>query len=349
MANIEVANKRGGSKILLNTAALVIIIAGMREASSILVILLLALFMAILFLPLFSWLNEKGVPPALSLIAVLFIMISLGTIVLIMIGSSLATLKAELPFYEQRLNAQMDSFMAWMQSLGANIPEKPLMKPFELHQVMGLMQNVISSLASTLSNTLFIILVMAFILLEASGFPAKLKAFSQDPEVSISSFYKTIDNVKRYMAFKSLISLGTGICVSVILLVLGINFPVMWGLLAFLFNFIPNIGSLIAAIPAVLLAFVQFGPGTALLTMGGYLLVNFIFGNVLEPRLMGEKLGLSTLVVFVSLFFWGWVLGPVGMLLSVPLTMSVKIILDSHESTRRMAILLDSSPKSVPV
>jgi predicted PurR-regulated permease PerM len=95
------------------------------------------------------------------------------------------------------------------------------------------------------------------------------------------------------------------------------------------------------------LALVQFGPGKALLTAAGYLAVNFIFGNILEPRLMGEKLGLSTLVVFISLFFWSWVLGPVGMLLSVPLTMSVKIILDSHENTRRLAILLDSSPKPI--
>jgi predicted PurR-regulated permease PerM len=129
----------------------------------------------------------------------------------------------------------------------------------------------------------------------------------------------------------------------ILLLILNIDYALLWGLLAFLLNFIPNIGSIIAAIPAILLSLIQFGPGIAIITSVGYLVINFVFGNVLEPRMMGKGLGLSTLIVFLSLIFWGWILGPVGMLLSVPLTMVVKIALDSSDDTRWIATLLGTS------
>jgi predicted PurR-regulated permease PerM len=138
------------------------------------------------------------------------------------------------------------------------------------------------------------------------------------------------------------VSLGTGLCVSIGLFFLGLDYAPLWGLLAFLFNYIPNVGSIIAAVPAVLLAVVQLDLGHALLVAALYLIVNVIMGNAVEPRLMGQKLGLSALVIFISLVFWGWVLGPVGMLLSVPLTMVVKIALEVNESTRWLAILLSS-------
>ena len=139
----------------------------------------------------------------------------------------------------------------------------------------------------------------------------------------------------------------TGIAVTIGLMLLGLDYFLLWGLLAFLLNYVPNIGSIIAAIPAVLLAVVQLGMFKALLVAAIYLAVNIIMGNAVEPKLMGHKLGLSSLVVFLSLVFWGWILGPIGMLLSVPLTMIVKIALEVNDSTRWLAILL-SSDASVP-
>jgi predicted PurR-regulated permease PerM len=126
------------------------------------------------------------------------------------------------------------------------------------------------------------------------------------------------------------------------LAIIGVDFPILWGLLAFLLNYIPSIGSIIAAIPAVLLALIQLGIGEALFAGLGYLVVNFVMGNIIEPRFMGSSLGISTLVVFLSLVFWGWVFGPIGMLLSVPLTMSIKIALDSKENTLWLSTLLSS-------
>jgi AI-2 transport protein TqsA len=201
---------------------------------------------------------------------------------------------------------------------------------------------LVGALSNVLSKTVLIILIVIFILLEAAGFPQKLQAVSNNPKKSLSNFSKIHDNIKRYMAIKTIISFATGLSVSIFLYILGIDYPLLWGMLAFLLNFIPNIGSLIAAIPAVLLALVQFGLGMAGVTALGYLIINTLFGTFLEPKLLGQGLGLSTLVVFLSLIFWGWILGPVGMLLSVPLTMVVKIALDSQEETHWIGIMLGS-------
>lgn len=133
---------------------------------------------------------------------------------------------------------------------------------------------------------------------------------------------------------------ATGLVITIFLLVVGIDYALMWGFLAFFLNYVPTIGSFIAAIPAVLLAIVQMGFGHAALIAGGYLVINIVISNLIEPKFMGRGLGLSTLVVFLSLVFWGWVLGPVGMLLSVPLTITVKIALESSPKTRKVAIFL---------
>jgi predicted PurR-regulated permease PerM len=148
--------------------------------------------------------------------------------------------------------------------------------------------------------------------------------------------------VRHYLAIKTQMSFVTAVLVTILLVVLKVDFPILWGVLAFFLNYVPNIGSFIAAIPAVILAFVQLGTGSALFTASGYVVVNVVIGNIVEPRIMGRGLGLSTLVVFLSLLFWGWVLGSVGMLLSVPLTMVAKICMESMDETRWLAILMGS-------
>ena len=126
---------------------------------------------------------------------------------------------------------------------------------------------------------------------------------------------------------------------------LGVDNALFMGLIAFFLNFVPAFGSFIAAIPGVLLAFVLLGPGAAALAVLGYVVVNVAVSYVVEPRIMGRHLGLSPLIAVVSLLFWGWLLGPVGMLLSVPLTMALKIWLENQETTRPLAILLGPSPR----
>jgi predicted PurR-regulated permease PerM len=152
------------------------------------------------------------------------------------------------------------------------------------------------------------------------------------------------------MVIKTLISLATGVLIGIWLFILGVDFPILWGFLAFLLNYVPNVGSTIAAIPAVLLAFIQLGLGRAVMATAGYMAVNFILDNVIETRLMGQRLGLSTLVVFLSLIFWGSLLGPVGMVLCIPLTMTLKFACENNRDTRWIAVLIgpETPTESIP-
>ena len=331
-----------GGRFLVSAAAFVIVIAGMRAAESIIVPFLIAVFIAVICLPSLSWLKNKGVPTALALLIVIAGISVIGMLMSALIGTSLDNFSRDLPLYQSRLKEKSQLFISWFSQTGINIPEQRILDAFNPGAAMNLAAGILSKLGSVFTNTFLILLTVIFILLEASSISAKIGAMSDSTEGSHSSFDKFINNINRYMAIKTMTSLGTGVCVAAWLAILGVNYPMLWGFLAFLLNYVPSIGSIIAAVPAILLALIQFGAAKTLFVFAGYLVVNIGIGSIIEPRVMGRGLGLSTLVVFLSLIFWGWVLGPVGMLMSVPLTMAVKIALDSSEDTRRIGILLGS-------
>ena len=215
--------------------------------------------------------------------------------------------------------------------------------PWHYNGVMDLAGNLFGAVTRLLQQTATVLLTMTFILLEATGFPAKLEA-ALGKEGSIGRFTKVQSEVQRYLGIKAVISLATGILVGSWCAGLDVDFPLVWGLLAFLMNFIPTLGSLLAAVPPVLLALVQFGPGRALAVALGFIFVNLTLGTFIEPHFMGRRFGLSTLVIFLSLIFWGWVWGPIGMLLSVPLTMILKILMENSKDFRWLATLIDARP-----
>jgi AI-2 transport protein TqsA len=325
---------------IITIAALVIIVAGMRAASSILIPIMLAIFIAVIFMPIFFWLRKKKVPTFLALSLVILSVIAIGFLLTILFQTSLSDFSNTLPLYKERID--LKKMEVWLENIGFEIPDQILLDYFNPNILIKILGSMLSSIGSMLSNTLLIVLIVIFILLEAVGFPEKVKASFIDPETSLEQVNRFVDTVQRYVVIKSIVSLATGIGITILLSIIGVDFPVLWGLLAFLLNYIPNIGSIIAAIPAVLLALIQLGYVEAILATLGYLVVNFVMGNIIEPRLMGQRLGLSTLVVFLSLIFWGWVFGPIGMLLSVPLTMSVKIALDNSKNTQWISTLLSS-------
>ncbi len=325
---------------LVPLAAFVVIVAGMRAAQPLLVPFLLAAFIAVISAPPLFWLRHKGVPTILAVIIVLIVVIVIGFMMVTLVGASLTDFSQSLPGHEANVRAQAASILAWLTDLGVNVSEQEILEAFNPAAAMNLVAKMLDGLRGVLTNSFLILLTVIFILLEASSFPAKLHAVSDRGHASLAGFEKFTDNVQRYMAIKTIVSLVTGIFIAIWLAVIGVDYPLLWGLLAFLFNYIPNVGSILAAFPAVLLALLQLGVGSALWSGLGYLVVNIVMGQMIEPRFMGRGLGLSTLVVFVSLVFWGWVLGPVGMFLSVPLTMTVKIALESSDETRWIAILL---------
>jgi AI-2 transport protein TqsA len=327
--------------ILITAACFVIVVAGMRAASSIINPFLLSLFLASLCTPPLYWLQRQGVPNGLAVAIILAGLLVAALLLMVFVGRSVNTLTQQLPVYQERLGTIMAGLVAWLSSLGLDMTNVLVTDYLSPAKVMTVVYYVLSMVRGLFTNMFLVFLTVLFILIETSGFPSKLQAAFPNPEKTLGHFKAMTASVNQYMGVKAIFSLATGILVWILLTLIGVDFAPTWGLLAFLLNFIPNIGSIIAAVPAILLALIQLGLPSALLTLLGYLVVNITIGNFLEPRVMGRSLGLSTLVVFLSLLFWGWVLGPIGMVLSVPLTMIAKIALSANEDTRWLAVLLE--------
>lgn len=330
------------SEILVSLAAVVVIIAGMKAASVLLVPFLLAAFLAIITTPALFWLQRRGVPSLLAIALVVIIIIGFGTVVGSVVGQSINEFLQDLPVYRERIQTLTTAASGGLAGLGIATDSLGLKDYLDPGAAMNLAGILLSSIGNMLTNAFLITMTVIFILLEAASFPKKIRKMSDSPEAEVLRWDQFLTDVKRYMVIKTWISLGTGLAVFLLLAALRIDFPVLWGLLAFALNYVPNIGSILAAVPALLLALIQAGPVQAAGATVGYLVINLVIGSIVEPRYLGRGLGLSTLVVFLSLLFWGWVLGPVGMLLSVPLTITAKIALDSRPETRWLAILLGS-------
>jgi len=278
---------------LLILASFIIVVAGMKAASSILVPFFLAVFIAVICAPPLFWLQRKGVPKVLALALILVTILIVGLLFGALIGPSLNDFLSSLPNYQERLSTHITALIGWLREKGVNIPAKEVPRTLHPGWVMNLAGGIFSALSSVLTNGFLILLTVVFILLEVADFPKKLRAVLKNPERSLSTIEKFSQDAKRYLVIKTLIS-------------------------------------------------VQLGVGSALLTALGFVVANMVLGNLVEPKLMGKGLSLSTLVVFLSMVFWGWVLGPIGMILSVPMTSLVKIALESYEETRGLAIMLGS-------
>jgi len=327
---------------LLILASFIIVVAGMKAASSLLVPFFLAVFIAVICAPPLFWLQRKGLPKVVALVFILVAILLVGLLFGALIGPSLNHFLTSLPGYQEQLSTYIAALISWLREKGVNIPAKEVPLTFNPGWVMGLAGGIFSALSSVLTNAFLILLTVVFILLEAADFPKKLQAVLKIPERSLSTIEKFSQSAKRYLVIKTLLSSAVGLVIWLWLLILGVDYPVLWGTLSFLLNYVPNIGAIIAALPVALLALVQLGVGSALLTILGFVVVHIVVGNIIEPKLTGKGLSLSTLVVFLSMVFWGWVLGPIGMILSVPITSLVKIALESYEETRGLAIMLGS-------
>ena len=329
-------------KVLLGLASFVVAIAGMKAAAGLLVPFLLALFLAIISAPAMFWLQQRGIRPIVSIIIVTILLLGIGLFFGSILARSIPPLIQTLPEYGDKIQQQTADWAAWVQSKGIHLDSEQIKQSFRPDYAIKLLKDLLGQIGALTAEGTLIFFILVLILLEAATFESKFNAALRDSGQSMQRLYRITADVKRYLAVKTVISLITAVLVTIWMLILGIDYAILWGLLTFMLTFVPNIGAILSAIPPILLALVQLGLTKALLVGIGYGVVCGVLGNFLELIWIGQRLGLSTLVVFLSLTFWGWVLGPVGMLLSVPLTMAVKIVLQSNEDTRWVAILLGS-------
>ncbi|MBR2513116.1 MAG: AI-2E family transporter [Halomonas sp.] len=333
----------------LAIAALVVIIAGMKVGADLLVPLLLAVFIAVVCTSPVQWLNRWGVNVRAAACIILLVLLAFISLIGLLVVNSFGTFVEAMPEIQERLNEHYWDLLNTLAAHGMAINPDQLGQLFNMEEGDSWVPKVLGELGNLFMQASIVALLVIFMLFETLNFRDKVSRALENPAPSLKRFSEFSLTLKRYLAVKTMISLATAVLVWLSCLLVGVDFPLLWGVLAFALNFIPNIGSALAAIPPVLLLLVAQDGGVfqALLLASAYLAINFILGNLIEPRVMGQALGLSTFVAFLSLVVWGWIFGAAGMLLSVVLTMTLKIALDSHPQTRWIAHLLGPGKRRI--
>ena len=336
------------ARAVIVTAAIALVVIFLQSAASVIAPILLAAFITVVATPPVRWMQRKRVPKWLALAIIVLVLLEAGSILALVFTGELEGFRDGLPSYQQRLILLSDQFGGWLEDVGVTNARDAVKDIFDPSAAAGLVRMALTNVSGTFATGLLVLLAVVFMLLEAPKLPAKLRLAFHLSEEAETRLRRVLSAINQYMVIKSLTSLATALCIWVWLWFLGIDFAILWAILAFLLNFIPFVGAILMTIPAVLLALVQTDLQTASLVALGYLVVNTVIGSVLEPRIMGRGLGISTLVVFLSLLVWGWVLGTVGVFLAVPLTMALIIAFDASPQTRPFAILLGPEVTQTP-
>ena len=334
-----------GNSILL-IASVVVVLGGATLASAIVVPFLLSMFITIILLVPVEALTRRGVPTWLSLFIVVAVMLVFFAAIFVIVGSAGAAFTADLPGYQAELQTLVANVSAWFDARGVEVSASGLKDVLNPERIVSFFQNFIGNIGGALGNIMLIAFTVIFMLTDANLIKRKLAWHQQRHsavEGQLDSLSDLVVLLSTYTKIKAAVSLLTGILIWLGLSLLGVKYPILWGLLAFLLNFIPTIGSIIAAFPVLLLAMLSLDPVLLMMIVALYLGVNIVVGNFIEPVWMGDEVGLATLVVFLSMVFWGWLFGPVGMLLSVPLTIALKFLALRNPGTLWLAVLLSNN------
>ncbi len=337
-----------GTRAFVSLAAFVIVAGGMKMAASIVVPILAAIFIAVISVPPTAALVRIGIRRWLAAMLVFSVVVLLGLAASAVIASTATSFTEALPAYEETLKTKLADAVAWLNSKGARLTVDQVDDILDPTRLFPYIQQTLSALVGLLQSTVFVLLTVIFILMEATVLPDKIRAITRKPNGSagdrdpVERWRGVLEDLQGYLVVKTYTSGVTGILAGLGCWFFGVPYPMVLGLIAFVLNYVPSLGSIIAAVPAVLLAMVLEGAGSAIGVAVVYLAINIGIGSITEPRIMGRRMGLSPLVVFLSLVFWGFILGPVGMFLSVPLTMILKILLEGTEDLRWIAVILGS-------
>jgi AI-2 transport protein TqsA len=317
----------------------------MRAAADVINPFLLALIFAFVFGPMLGWLRQKGLPAWLALLLTIFLIFAGAILLLIFIGTAVSELVETLPTYQSGAQEQTDSLQESLANL--NINAQSVLNAFNPAKIFDVIGKIVVSVIDAGAATIFMLFILVFMLFETLGISKKLRMPRLVGHQFVQQFISFGADIRRYVLVLTWINLLVGLADAIFLFILGVDFPILWGLLAWFMGYIPSVGFWLALIPPVMLAYAESGAGLALIVFLGYVLINGSIQNVVQPKLMGDQLNLSPLVVIASLFIWTWVLGPVGALIAVPLTMGVQqLILGSSEGSQWLADLMGAAPSA---
>jgi predicted PurR-regulated permease PerM len=328
------------NQFLILVTSISILFVIMRYAADLLAPFLISIALSIVLSPVLRYLQKKHIPKIASLI----LLIILSAIPIIVLGgyigsevhefsSNINTLKAE-------FESTLDKSILYLQNMGIAVNESDIKAIMQTSSVSEIIKNLASQASTQFSNVFLILFTVAFMLMESQYMHRKMVYIFSKSNISLEDGMQIIDKINTYFIIKVKTSLVTALWVFAVLWYYDIPYFYMWASLAFFLNFIPVVGSIIAAVPAILFAMVDQGVATALWVSLWYITINMVVGNILEPRIMGKGLGLSAMVIFLSMTLWGWVMGPTGMILSVPLTMAMQFLFAQYEETEWMALIL---------
>lgn len=347
----------GVTRVVFLMAALVIAVAGLKAAQNFFLPVLLAFFVATISYPITLWLTKRRVPSFIAVLITVLVdfafiagIVVLGYFLIQDLQSKWNT-KYAAQIYDQ-VRVGSESLAVKLEAWGIQDAKVKIEKAVETNlanlqeirfeKIWDFSTGVLGQLVGFLGVLIIFLILTIFMLSEAEMFGRRLKAVSEANGPNIGRMLKATKDIQRYLAIKTVVSLGTGFLAGLLCWLVGLDFYILWGIVAFALNYIPVIGSLVAGVPPIILALIVSGPPSAILVAGGYLLINNFLGNFIEPVLVGRRFGISTLVVVISVMFWGWVWGPLGMLLAVPLTMTIKVILDGSEEFRWIGVAISS-------
>src|SRR5215211_7750079 len=328
-------------RVVLLLAALVVVFAGMRLAAPILDPILFAVVLALLFSPIYAWLKRRWIPTPLALVIMLVGLTLLFLAIAGILGVSIARFSGDIGSYTGKLNDQLDNIQSLTKSLGVSKADlHKALSPTALTEAIGA---ILSGVADFLSNLFLILIIVLFLLAEGPAMMNRLRASTGEDHPQVARLTVFGHSVIRQLGLRAIVNLVTGAGVTVLLLVLRVDFPLMWGVLAFFLSFIPWIGLPLAVAPAVVLALAEHGIDRALLVIAGVIVINILAENALSPMLMGRGLSLSPTILFLGFIFWAWLLGGPGAFLAAPLTIFVVLMLETFPETRWLASVMGVS------
>jgi predicted PurR-regulated permease PerM len=325
-------------RLIVALAATVVLLVGIHLSAPVLNPIIFAVVLTLLFSPLYSWLKGRGLSTPIALLIMLIFVGAIFVGLFLTLGVSITRFTERLGFYTSQLNGQLDNLEVLIERLGlSDVDLQEVVKPGALANALGV---ILSGIAGFLSDLFLILGIMLFLLAEGPAMMNRLRSGVPEDNPQVARLTEVGRNVVRQFGLRAIVNLVTGAGVTLLLLVLGVDFPVLWGILTFFLSFVPYVGLVLAVAPAVVLALAEFGLSRAVLVIVGVVVINVLAENVLSPMMMGRGLNLSPTVVFLSFIFWAWLLGSPGAFLAVPITLFMVVMLDTFPETRWLARLM---------
>jgi AI-2 transport protein TqsA len=328
-------------RVMVVLAATGVVLVIIRLGAPILNPIFFALVLSLLFSPIYSWLKRRGLPSPVVLVIMLIVIGALFMGLFTILGVSISRFSERVGYYTSQLNSQVVSLDALLERLGiSNVDLRDVVKPNALADALG---TVLSGVAGFLSDLFLILMIMLFLLGEGPAMMNRLRTGAGRDNPQVERLTTVGRSVVRQFGLRAIVNLVTGAGVTVLLFLLGVDFPLLWGILTFFLSFVPYIGLVLAVTPAVVLALAEFGVSRAVLVIVGVVVINVLAENVLSPVMMGRGLNISPTIVFLSFIFWAWLLGGPGAFLALPITLFVAVMLDTFPETRWLASLMGIS------